>query len=134
MHYEYLPSFVNSYVVWLLLSTGRQHAIKLKCCEHEPEAITIIRNGFWPSTPTQPHVAFDIQFMTLLQYIFLEYRVSLKSIHQALLWLAPSCSKVYVSTYLSYILFVCYHLLYFCFVMKSENFIYWWYDCFADRK
>lgn len=50
---------------------GQQHAIKLKCCEHEPEAITLIRNGFWPSTPKQPQVAFDIQFMTLLQYVFL---------------------------------------------------------------
>lgn len=78
-------------------STGQQHAIKLKCCEHEPEAITLVKNGFWPSTPKQPQVAFDIKFMTIIQYLFLECRVSLKSIHQAMLWLAPSLSKVYVS-------------------------------------
>ncbi|KXJ06893.1 hypothetical protein AC249_AIPGENE21576 [Exaiptasia diaphana] len=58
---------------------GQQHAIKMKCCEHESEALTIIRFGFWPSTPKQPKVAFDMQFMKLLQCIFLECRVSLNS-------------------------------------------------------
>lgn len=57
-------------------SYGLQHAIIVKCCEHEPEAITLISNGFWPSTPKQPQVAFDLGFMNLLQHLFLECRVS----------------------------------------------------------
>ena len=89
--------------MFIFLSTGQQHAIKIKCCEHESEAVTLVRNGFWPSTPKQPQVAFDLELMTLLQYLFLECRVSLKSIYQALQWLAPSLSKVYVSVYLSII-------------------------------
>lgn len=36
-----------------------QHAIKVKFCEHEAEASTLVRNGFWPSSPKQPQVAFD---------------------------------------------------------------------------
>ena len=79
------------------LYTGQQNPIKIKCCEHEPEAITLVRNGFWPSTPKEPQVAFDLEFMALLQYIFLECRVSLRSICQALQWLVPPASKVYVS-------------------------------------
>ncbi|XP_066023302.1 uncharacterized protein [Pocillopora verrucosa] len=35
---------------------GQQNPIKIKCCEHEPEAITLVRNGFWPSTPKQPQI------------------------------------------------------------------------------
>ncbi|XP_066023688.1 uncharacterized protein [Pocillopora verrucosa] len=75
---------------------GQQNPIKIKCCEHEPEAITLVRNGFWPFTPKQPQVAFDLEFMALLQYIFLECRVSLRSICQALQWLVPPASKVYI--------------------------------------
>ena len=76
--------------------SGQQHRIHVKCCDHEP--VTLIRNGFWPSTPKQPQVAFDQKLMVLLQYLFLECRASLKTIYQALQWLAPSLSKVYVST------------------------------------
>ena len=116
----------------LLLSTGQQHAIKLKCCEHEPEAITLIRNGFWPSTPKQPQVAFDIQFMTLLQYVFLECRVSLKSIHQSLLWLSPPCSKVYVSTCLCYLFVcICSHQHQFCCHIKVKH--YYLQGCVVAR-
>ena len=79
------------------LYTGQQNPIKIKCCKHEPEAITLVRNGFWPFTPKEPQVAFDLEFMALLQYIFLECRVSLRSICQALQWLVPPASKVYVS-------------------------------------
>ncbi|RMX39074.1 hypothetical protein pdam_00017538, partial [Pocillopora damicornis] len=46
-------------------------------CMYEPEAITLIRNSFWLSSPKQPQVAFDLGFMALFQYIFLECRVSL---------------------------------------------------------
>jgi len=75
-----------------------QHSIKVTFCEHEPEAATLVRNGFWPSSPKQPQVAFDQGLMMLLHYLFLECRVSLKNIYQALQWMAPSLSKVYVSS------------------------------------
>ncbi|CAH3044038.1 unnamed protein product [Pocillopora meandrina] len=52
---------------------GQQHPIKIKCCEHEPETITLVRNGFWPSTPKQSQVAFDYGFM--FRYISLECRI-----------------------------------------------------------
>ena len=79
------------------LCRGQQHPIKIKCCKHEPEALTLVRNGFWPFSPKQPQVAFDLGFMALLQYIFLESGGSLKSICQALQWLVPPASKVYIS-------------------------------------
>ena len=82
-----------AWTCFVCLCTGKQHLIKIKCCEHEPEAITLVRNGFWPSTPKQPQVAFDLGFMVLLQYIFLECRVSLKSICQVLHWLVPPASQ-----------------------------------------
>lgn len=103
--FQHRQELINNYYegirLWTLygvcLYTGQQNPIKIKCCEHEPEAITLVRNGFWPSTPKQPQVAFDLEFMALLQYIFLECRVSLRSICQALQWLVPPASKVYVS-------------------------------------
>ena len=104
--FQHRKELINKYYyrrirLWTLygvcLYTGQQNPIKIKCCEHEPEAITLVRNGFWPSTPKQPQVAFDLEFMALLQYIFLECRVSLRSICQALQWLVPPASKVYVS-------------------------------------
>ncbi|RMX39089.1 hypothetical protein pdam_00017537, partial [Pocillopora damicornis] len=52
---------------------GQQHPIKIKCCEHEPEAITLVRNGFLPSTPKQSQVAFDRGSM--FRYTFLECRI-----------------------------------------------------------
>ena len=102
--FQHRQELINNYRrirLWthygVCLYTGQQNPIKIKCCEHEPEAITLVRNGFWPSTPKQPQVAFDLEFMALLQYIFLECRVSLRSICQALQWLVPPASKVYVS-------------------------------------
>ena len=84
--------------VWCLSLYRAAASIKIKCCEYEPEAITLIRNSFWLSSPKQTQVAFDLGFMALFQYIFLECRVSLlKSICQALQWLVPPASKVYVS-------------------------------------
>ena len=106
--FQHRQELINNYYrrtrLWALygvcLYKGQQNPIKIKCCEHEPEAITLVRNGFWPSTPKQPQVAFDLEFMALLQYIFLECRVSLRSICQALQWLVPPASKVYVSIHL----------------------------------
>ena len=103
--FQHRQELINNYyrrirlwtVYGVCLYTGQQNPIKIKCCEHEPEAITLVRNGFWPFTPKQPQVAFDLEFMALLQYIFLECRVSLRSICQALQWLVPPASKVYVS-------------------------------------
>ena len=97
--------WINHYLQYKWLSQSPvhflfsgQHSIKVKFCEHEPEAATLVRNGFWPSSPKQPQVAFDQGLMMLLHYLFLECRVSLKNIYQALQWMAPSLSKVYVSS------------------------------------
>lgn len=81
-----------------VLNSGQQHIIKVKFCNHESEAQTLIRNGFWPGTPKQPKVAFDIRLMNIFYYFFLECRITWKKIYDAIQWLVPSLLKVYVSS------------------------------------
>ncbi|XP_028412645.1 uncharacterized protein LOC114535544 [Dendronephthya gigantea] len=55
-----------------------------------------MKHGLWPSSPKEPQAAFEKNLMELVKYIFLECRTSLKSICQAIYWIMPSLSPVYV--------------------------------------
>ncbi|XP_028407560.1 uncharacterized protein LOC114530178 isoform X2 [Dendronephthya gigantea] len=74
---------------------GQQRLVKFKFCCHEPEAVTLMKYGLWPSSPKEPQAAFEKNLMELVKYIFLECRTSLKSICQAIYWIMPSLSPVY---------------------------------------
>ena len=53
-------------------------------CSCEKEAITITRYGFWPATPEQPKVAFEIDFMELATVLQLESHLPIRSFCDAL--------------------------------------------------
>ena len=49
----------------LVFVQGSSIPLKSNVAKHDPEAITLIRNGFWPSTPKQPQVTFELGFIVL---------------------------------------------------------------------
>ncbi|XP_025108243.1 uncharacterized protein LOC112572667 [Pomacea canaliculata] len=63
---------------------GRDHTIKMQFCECEPEAVTLVRNGLWPSTPKKPETAFCMKLMELCRMLQLEGQMSLQKFCNAL--------------------------------------------------
>ena len=55
-------------------------------CQCESLAASLIRFGFWPSSPTRPRAAFSIELLGLMQTLTLESAVSVKGFVQSLRW------------------------------------------------
>lgn len=41
-------------------------------CSCEPEAVTFLRYNLWPATPLSPSLAFNFEFLELLDVLILE--------------------------------------------------------------
>ncbi|XP_014669631.1 PREDICTED: uncharacterized protein LOC106810710 [Priapulus caudatus] len=72
-------------VVTVVDARGRQHSVQLTVCSCNSAAVTMLRYGLWPSTPTNPQVAFTIELMELLRLLVLECQVSVKGFCEVLM-------------------------------------------------
>lgn len=72
--YIYLSSFVS----------GRQHLVQMEFCRHEKDALTVVKNGLWPSSTKRPRVAFTMALMELCVELQVNARLSLHAICAAL--------------------------------------------------
>ncbi len=71
------------YIV-LISILGRTHECSMALCGCEPEAVTMLRHGFWPLSPKQPQVGIDVELLKTLQCLTLEGQVSLKIFSNAM--------------------------------------------------
>ena len=55
-----------------MTSIGNQHKVGIEVCSYEPEAITFLQYNLWPATPLSPSLAFDFEFLELLDVLILE--------------------------------------------------------------
>ena len=74
--------------IWYCLSViiGRIHEILMQFCACEPEVCTVIRLGFWPSSPDLPCVAYSMELLELFHYLNVECQTSMKGFIEALRW------------------------------------------------
>jgi len=72
---------------------GRSHNAIFTFCDHESLAATLVRFGFWPSSPVRPSAAFSIELLRLMQMLTLECAVSVKGFVQTLRWMHNLSSK-----------------------------------------
>ncbi|KAK6187290.1 hypothetical protein SNE40_005353 [Patella caerulea] len=63
---------------------GIQQDVSINFCPCEDAALTLLRFGLWPATPSAPRVAFDVELMELLSVLQLECQTSTKSFCEAL--------------------------------------------------
>jgi len=83
-----------SVITVFIAFVGRSHpAHIIRYCECESLACTLIRFGFWPSTPTRPLAAFSIDLLSLMQTLTLECAVSVKGFVQSLRWMNGMSTK-----------------------------------------
>jgi CxC1 like cysteine cluster associated with KDZ transposases len=55
-------------------------------CACEPQAVTLLRVGFWSSSAKLPTVAFSVRLLELMQNLTMECSVSVKGFVEALRW------------------------------------------------
>lgn len=70
-----------------LIPPGRSHPAKITFCECETVAETLIRFGFWPSSPTRPAAAFSLDLLQLMHTLTLECAVSVKGFVNTMRWM-----------------------------------------------
>lgn len=70
-----------------MLLSGRSHPGVMSVCSCQPVAVSIIRHGFWPSSPTNPTAIFSIELLKLLHMLTLECAVAVKGFVNALRWM-----------------------------------------------
>ena len=65
---------------------GRFHYRLITFCQCEPQVTTLLRFGFWPSSPTKPTRGFSVELLELLCNLMLEAHVSVRGFIQSLRW------------------------------------------------
>lgn len=75
-----ISTFLHSKVIFL----GLQHYHTMQACNCEDLAVTLVRLGLWPASPTLPRVAFSFDFMLTLRAMVLEGQISLSSFCNAM--------------------------------------------------
>ncbi|ELT87920.1 hypothetical protein CAPTEDRAFT_208586 [Capitella teleta] len=53
---------------------GRHHKVKMRFCNCEKRAATLLKHGLWPARPVSPNAAYHIDFLMLLSALTLDYR------------------------------------------------------------
>ena len=84
--FRYVKMFVHipNYVLkFRFLPVGFQHLVKVQLCSCEPEAVTLFRLNMWPSTPKNPTLVFEIEFLVWLESLMLEAFVNADSFCRA---------------------------------------------------
>ncbi|ELU11702.1 hypothetical protein CAPTEDRAFT_206553 [Capitella teleta] len=57
---------------------GRHHKVKMRFCNCEKRAATLLKHRLWPARPVSPNAAYHIDFLMLLSALTLECHVSVK--------------------------------------------------------
>ena len=70
---ELFPSII---VLITKNNIGFQHLVNTSFCSCEPEAVTLVRYGLWPATPTNPCLAFHQGLLIWMQALLLEGWIS----------------------------------------------------------
>ena len=70
--------------VKLVNFVGLQHHVVFEFCLCESEAVTLVRNRFWPGTPAKPSVAFSFDFLEILRVMKMDRHVSLSGCWRAM--------------------------------------------------
>ncbi|XP_065650682.1 uncharacterized protein LOC136078799 [Hydra vulgaris] len=96
-------------------ASGRQHESCLGECLCSPSVVDILlENNFWPSSPVHPTAAFSYELMDLMEALFLDGNVAVKSFCKALFTKSKGDDYIKVDTvyklltgecFLSYLLF-----------------------------
>ena len=70
--------------VFLPISTGRNHVVKVWFCSCEEEAVTLIRHNIWSASPKCPTVGVDMELMCQLRAFKLEAKVATKAFFESM--------------------------------------------------
>ncbi|ELT94692.1 hypothetical protein CAPTEDRAFT_209352, partial [Capitella teleta] len=57
---------------------GRHHKVKMRFCNCEKRAATLLKHRLWPARPVSPNAAYHIDFLMLLSALTLKCHVSVK--------------------------------------------------------
>ncbi len=72
-------SFMCTYaVVNYMHFAGRQVSLLVWLCGCEAAALTLLRSSLWASTPSNPSMAYHVEFLAWLETLLLECHVSIK--------------------------------------------------------
>ena len=77
-------STTTPYIRCNWIFSGRQHIVVMTVCSCEPHAATMLRYNVWPSSPSNPYVAFHLELMEWFRILVLECQVSLHGFCKAL--------------------------------------------------
>ena len=73
--------------ILVLDGQGRLHYnVLFVICECESQVCTLLRHGFWASTPSSPRVAISVQLLKTTTLLMVESAVSTKAYVQMLRW------------------------------------------------
>ena len=72
--------------ILIIFISGRVHYVLMTFCACEPQCITLLRWGFWASSPEKPSVGYSLELMKMLQAMTLECQAAASSFVQMLRW------------------------------------------------
>ena len=62
----------------IFLNLGNHHSKKIRFCQCEHPAVTLVRLHLWPGSPDRPTTAFQFRLMDQATDMFISCKVSLK--------------------------------------------------------
>ena len=65
---------------------GRIHTVIVIFCSCEPQTVTLLKLGFWPSSPVKPAIGYSTDLLDFYYFLMLEAAVSASAFVKALKW------------------------------------------------